>query len=165
MTPPRTVLLAVICAAIPVLLWMALHRQRTMEEGLPPKTDCGSQDDAWAKAQAFQMENGGMLVSVRGTGSMAPYIPHAAASLDAKATVVAFVVMAHGVRFADVRAGDLCLYRPEQAPKEVWLHQAAKRDGYGWLMSGLANKTSEWWMRVTPDNYLGAVAHTFTWKQ
>jgi hypothetical protein len=91
---------------------------------------------------------------------MQPHIPK-----GDPAAIVALVVLRDGARFADIVAGDLCIYRPTFGAGGAYAHQAAQRDSLGWIMSGLHNANSESFARVTSDNFIGIVAKTFVWSQ
>ena len=111
------------------------------------------------EAHYFANATGGLVLAVAGTGSMAPYI-RAAAPTD----VVAYAVTDPMRQFADVSRGDLCSYHPESDLTANWLHQAAQLDTAGWIMTGLANRQHENWMRMTAANFVGVIAKTFVWK-
>lgn len=150
---------------VALLVGIAWRSQRVLERGLPPRVECASQADAQAKALAYIAEHGGSIVSVLGTGSMAPYIPPAAAGSDPFKTVVALVVTDARATFADIAPGKLCLYRAEWSPTLSVLHGAAQKDGDGWIMSGLANAHSEAFERMTPQKFDGVAVRTFVWSQ
>jgi hypothetical protein len=151
--------------ALVALAVVAYRSNRVLVDGLPPKSDFAHQVDAYRAALAFAGGDASLVVPVAGTGSMRPYIPPAAAGLDPRRTIVAFVVMVPGATFADIRPGSLCSYEPADWPGERWLHQAAQKDAAGWIMTGLGNAHYESWMRVTAANFRGIVARTFTWPQ
>jgi len=112
--------------------------------------------EAWALA-------GPTAVVVLGTGSMAPYIPAAPAGADPLRTVCALVILAPDARYTDITSGALCIYTPNWAGRNV-IHQAAKIDGDGWVMTGLSNRYSESGERVTASNFVGIVARTYVWQ-
>ena len=112
---------------------------------------------AYAKAHGYR------VTPVLGTGSMAPYIPAAPTGADPHATVMAYVVIDPAASFENITAGALCIYRTEWSPRYSVLHQAAQRDGLGWIMSGLHNPRSESAWRITPQNFDGIVRATFVW--
>lgn len=151
---------AVVLAALVAFAW--LH-QRTMQAGLPPREPCDNRADAMAKAGAFAKAHGGTVIAVLGTGSMAPYIPAAPAGEDPRRYIAAYVVMMPAA-FSDIRAGSLCIYRADWDVNLYMLHQAAQRDGLGWVMSGLHNARSEAAWRVTPANFIGIAGKVFVWK-
>lgn len=165
-----------------LLGYFAFRSNKVLVDGFPPKDASAlTQREAYAKALTAADGDATRVGSVLGTGSMQPYIPVAAPGLDPYATVVAYVVYRKGATFADIRDGDLCAYRPARAPKPdplttttaelraklsaVWLHQAAMKDGGGYIMTGYANKHYESWMRVTPENFIGIVERTFVWSR
>lgn len=152
------ILAAVILASLVAFAW--LH-QRIMVAGLPPREPCENRADAVAKAGAFARANGGLVIAVLGTGSMAPYIPAAPTGEDPRGYITAYAVTVPAT-FADIKPGSLCLYRAEWSPSVSVIHQAAQRDGDGWVMSGLHNARSEAAWRVTPANFIGIAAKVFT---
>lgn len=154
------ILAAVILAALVAFAW--LH-QRTMVAGLPPREVCENRHAALIAAGEFARAQGGTVIAVLGTGSMAPYIPAAPAGSDPLATLAAYAVTTPAT-FADIRPGALCIYRAEWDAKLYVLHQAAQRDGLGWVMSGLHNPRSEPQWRVTPANFIGITAKVFVWN-
>lgn len=151
--------------ALALLGTLAYCAQRRLVEGLPPKAELPTLAEAHAAALAYQHANGGNVLPILGTGSMAPFIPPARAGLDPWKTVVAYVVTDPRATFADVRAGSLCIYLAAWNRGGPVLHQAAERDGGGWIMSGLNNAQSEADWRVTPENFRGVAAKVFTWPQ
>jgi hypothetical protein len=144
-------LAAVIVGLIAVAVWL---QQKTMIAGLPPRHVCQSQLDA--KAQA-----GLGAVEVLGTGSMAPYIPAAPSGLDPLKTVMAYAAPS-GRTFDDIRKGDLVIYKPNWSNGLV-IHQAAKKDKGGWIMSGLHNAQSESFTRITKDDLICVVDAVYVW--
>lgn len=152
------VLAAITLAALVAFAW--LH-QRTMVAGLPARTVCENRHAALIAAGEFAKTHGGVVIPVLGTGSMAPYIPAAPAGHDPLATVAAYVVARAGT-YAEITPGALCIYRAEWSPQFSVMHQAAQRDGDGWVMSGLHNAHSEAAWRVTPANFIGVATHVFT---
>lgn len=161
----KPILILLLVAALAVLAWFTWRATRVMSDHLPPRTVCADQGEAWLQATAWALQHGGNAVAVLGTGSMAPYIPAAAAGRDPRQTVVAYVVTKPGATYADIKAGDLCLYLAERAPSLCVLHVAALQDAWGWIMSGLHNRTYENRVRVTPANFRGITAAVFTWNQ
>ena len=77
--------------------------------------------------------------------------------------VVAYVVTAPNLCYADIKKGDLVLYFPKWTPSQV-LHQAAQKDAGGWIMSGLNNAHYEAEWRVTPENFNGIIAASFIFQ-
>ena len=75
----------------------------------------------------------------------------------------ALVILAPDARYTDITSGALCIYTPNWAGRNV-IHQAAKIDGDGWVMTGLANRYSESRERVTANNFVGIVARTYVWQ-
>lgn len=153
------VLAAVILAALVVFAW--LH-QRTMIAGLPPRVVCADRSSALVAAGEFARATGGVVIAVLGTGSMAPYIPAAPAEVNPREWIAAYAVTVPAT-FADIRPGALCIYRAEWSPSVSVIHQAAQRDGDGWVMSGLHNARSEAGWRVTPGNFIGITARVYVW--
>ena len=155
MTLKRSLLLAVLVLGLVVVLGLALRSERVLLAGLPTRVVVASEADAWTLA-------GPSAVVVLGTGSMAPYIPAAPAGADPLRTVSALAVLVSGARYADIKAGSLCIYVPVWAGRNV-MHQAAQIDAGGWIMTGLGNKTYETKERVTAANFVGIVARTYVW--
>ena len=155
MTLKRSLLLAVLVLGLVVVLGLALRSERVLLAGLPTRVVVASEADAWTLA-------GPSAVVVLGTGSMAPYIPAAPAGADPLRTVSALAVLVSGARYADIKAGSLCIYVPVWAGRNV-MHQAAQIDGKGWIMTGMGNKTYETMERVTAANFVGIVARTYVW--
>jgi len=151
----RSLLLAVLVLGLVVVLGLALRSERVLLAGLPTRVVVASEADAWTLA-------GPSAVVVLGTGSMAPYIPAAPAGADPLRTVSALAVLVSGARYADIKAGALCIYVPVWAGRNV-MHQAAQIDGKGWIMTGLGNKDYENRERVTAANFVGIVARTYVW--
>lgn len=148
-------ILAVLVAS--AVIYFAVRSQRGLEAGLPSRVVCASQAEALAQA-------GPGSVAVLGTGSMAPYIPASRAGLDPLTTIVAYVVLVPGAGIADVKKGDLCIYVPVWAGRNV-MHQAAEFDNGGWIMTGLNNREFENSERMTGDKFVGVVARTYVWGQ
>jgi len=154
----RTVLLALgIALLLAAIIVVARHKEATLVAGLPVRIVCA--DQAAALAQA-----GDSAIAIRGTGSMAPYIPAAAPGLVPVDTVVAYAVLDAAANYESLTVGALVLYTAGWTPHRV-LHQAALKDRLGWIMSGLHNERSETWERVTPANYKGTVARVYVWPQ
>lgn len=144
--------------ALALLVYLATRSQRVLEAGLPPRFECVGQFDALVKA-------GENAVPIAGTGSMAPYIPAAAPDLDPLATIVAYARPRAGATFADIKPGDLVIYRAAWNPSHPVMHQAAQRDAQGWIMSGLHNNRSESWERVTAANFRAIIDRVYLWPQ
>lgn len=156
--------LTVGCAlALLLLLVLALRSQRVLETGLPPRTEFADSRAAWDEAGRFARESGGSIVTVLGTGSMAPYIPAAAAGQNPLETTVALAVTVRGANYVSVTPGSLCLYRTTSSAVGVTMHGAALLTSAGWKMSGLHNARSDVYM--TSENFVGIVARVFTWSQ
>lgn len=142
-----------LCLILVTLLWLAFRSQQILEQGLPKRIMCDSRERALKLA-------GRDAIPILGTGSMVPYIP---ASPDPLNTIVAYAVCSNG-GYDDIRPGSLCVYRPVWAsPTGFVIHGAALKDSGGWIMSGLHNKQSESWARVTPSNFVGIVDRVYTW--
>jgi len=151
----RSLLLALLALGLVVVLGLALRSERVLLAGLPTRVVVASETEAWKLA-------GPSAVVVLGTGSMAPYIPAAPAGADPLRTVSALAVLVSGARYADIKAGSLCIYVPVWAGRNV-MHQAAQIDAGGWIMTGLGNKEYENRERVTAANFVGIVARTYVW--
>jgi hypothetical protein len=150
-------------ALVAGLLFVSLHSQRTLESGLPPLTRCVDEAYARIRAGEFAAVTGGSVVTVLGTGSMAPYIPASARGRDPLTTATALAVTAPGATFSDVTPGALCLYRHAASAVGMTMHGAARKSGAGWVMSGLNNARSD--ITMSPANFVGIVAQVFTWPQ
>jgi hypothetical protein len=124
-----------------------------MVAGLPPRIVCASESDARERA-------GLGAVGVRGTGSMVPFIPASPAN---PMTIVAYAAPS-GKRFNELRKGDLVVYYADWAKGNV-IHQAAQKDGKGWIMSGLGNNRSEAFARVTDITFICHVGTIYVWEK
>jgi hypothetical protein len=153
----RTILIGLLVVGLVVILLVANRNQSVLERGLPTRIVCTNEQDARIRA-------GLGSVLVLGTGSLAPYIPAAGPGKDPDTTPVAFAALRAGATFAEIKPGDLCLYMPTWTPGYV-MHQAAQKDGDGWIMSGLHNERSESWARVTAENFKGIVDRVYVWPQ
>lgn len=153
----RILLVVLLVLGLAALLFVSRRHQADLVAGLPPRIACT--DQAAALVQA-----GPTAIPVRGTGSMAPYIPPAAPGLVPLDTVVAYVVLDPAATYESVSVGALVLYTAGWTSHHV-LHQAALKDGLGWIMSGLHNERSETWERLTPASYKGTVARVYVWPQ
>lgn len=140
-----------------LLLAAALHYQRSLSQDLPPRVLCLSQAEALRFAEEDRRRTGCLVISVLGTGSMAPYIP-AAGPTD----IVAYVTTWPDAKMGNVTKGSLVLYRHAASPVGVTMHVAARQSGENWAMAGLANRESDIWMR--PQDFVGIVAKTYVWK-
>ena len=149
------VIALVLALALAALLIVSRRHQATLARGLPPRIVCADQADALAQA-------GEDAIPIRGTGSMAPYIPAAAPGRVPLDTIVAYVVLDPAASYDTLTVGALAIYAPDWSKHRV-MHQAALRDGLGWIMSGLHNERGEAGWRVTPANYVGTVARTYVW--
>lgn len=153
-------------AFVGLLLGIAWQSQRALEIGLPPRDEVAqTRNEAFVRAQEWAAANGGEVVAVLGTGSMAPHIPAAPEGVDPLSYVAAYVVLETGGTWSGIAKGRPCVYRPVWAKGGRVLHGAAQRDGGGWIMSGLANPRSESWERMTPEKFDGIAARTFVWRQ
>jgi hypothetical protein len=146
------------------LLFLANRSEKVLIDGLPEKEVCASASEAYFKASKFAEANGYQLGQVLGTGSMRPFIPASKEGLDPYKTVVAYNVY-RKADYDEIQPGDLCTYEPADRDGQLWLHQAAAKDSAGWIMTGLANKHYENWMRVTRANFRGITVKVFTWEQ
>ena len=151
----RIVLAVLLVLGLAALLFVSKRHQADLVRGLPPRIVCAGQADALAQA-------GDSAIAIRGTGSMAPYIPAAAPGLVPVDTVVAYAVLDAAANYESLTVGALVLYTAGWTPHHV-LHQAALKDRLGWIMSGLHNERSETWERVTPANYKGTVGRVYVW--
>ena len=153
----RIGLVLALVLGLAALLVVSKRKQADLARGLPPRIVCASQGEAFALA-------GVGATPVLGTGSMAPWIPAALPGLDPRKTVVAYAVIDTAATYDGITTGALVVYFATWAGGRV-LHQAAARDGGGWIMSGLHNERSETWERVTAANYIGTVARVYVWAQ
>ena len=153
----RIILVVLLVLGLAALLFVSRRHQADLVAGLPPRIVCASQGDALAQA-------GAAAIPIRGTGSMAPYIPPAAPGLVPLDTVVAYAVLDPAATYESVAVGALVLYTTNWTKHHV-LHQAALKDRLGWIMSGLHNERSETWERLTPSSYKGTVARVYVWAQ
>lgn len=164
----RTALsIVAVIAVLATLLFVAKCNQGILENGLPPRDSVATtQLEARGRAYDFIKANGGESFAVIGTGSMAPYIRAEVQLVDGAVTypVVAYAVSVPGAAYADIVPGKLCVYAPDWKPGVLVMHQAALKQGEGWVMSGYGNKRSESWARVTPANFKAIVARVFVWE-
>jgi hypothetical protein len=139
-------------AGLCLLLLLAYFQQRDMLNGLPARIVCASEAEAVLKA-------GAGAIPVRGTGSMVPFIPASPAN---PMSIVAYAAPS-GKRYNELRKGDLVVYYADWAKGNV-IHQAAQKDGKGWIMSGLGNKQSESFARVTEKDFFFHVEAVYVWN-
>ena len=92
---------------------------------------------------------------------MAPYIPAAPKGKDPLTTVCA-IVKPSSKPFAAISKGDLVVYQPTWAKRYV-IHQAAKKDGDKWIMSGLHNRESEWFEPIGQDKFVCIIETVYVW--
>lgn len=164
MTRARLLLASVACTALLVaLVIIAVRSQRVLAAGLPPRTEHPDAKTAWDAAFGFARESGGNIVTVLGTGSMRPYIPAAGPGRAPLETITALAVTAPGASFDSVTPGALCLYKHAASAVGVTMHGAALLTSAGWKMSGLHNARSD--ITMTPETFVGIVAHVFVWPQ
>ena len=137
-----------------LLFYLAFHSHAVLESTLPPRIVCVSKANALAQA-------GPQAIPVLGTGSMDPFIPHAAIGGD---PVTAFAV-ASTVGYESIKVGTLCIYRASWTtpPGQPVMHQAAVKDASGWVMSGLNNLYSETSWRMTSSNFVAIVDRVYVW--
>lgn len=160
----KLVLATILCLAVLAgLTILAVRSQRVLEDGLPPRKECPDSEAAWHDAAKFARESGGNVVTVLGTGSMAPYIPAAGPGRVPLETPTALAVTDPAATFASVKPGQLCLYRHAASAVGLTIHGAALLTSAGWVMSGLNNPTSD--INMTAENFVGVVAHVFVWPQ
>jgi hypothetical protein len=160
----KSALPIVIVVALILLALFTWRTTATLSDNLPPRTECANQDDANAKATEYATKHGGLVVRVLGTGSMAPYIPAAPASGQVTNVMAYAVVSRSPSGYAGLKPGQLVVYTPDGGnPGLYFIHVAAQKDGAGWIMSGLANKTFENRARVREDNFYGVASAVFVW--
>jgi hypothetical protein len=108
-------------------------------------------DDARVAAEAEAKKVGGKLYRTANTGSMRP-------TISGQSYVV-------GVKkpYDQIKEGEIGNYMPKWAKGQVVIHRFVQKDKGGWIASGDANKRSESWERVTPENYHDTVTaiHTY----
>jgi hypothetical protein len=92
---------------------------------------------------------------------MAPFIPPARAGENPLTTVVAYAKPIT-TAFADIKKGDLVTYRPNWTNNCV-MHQAAQKDSGGWIMSGLHNRNSESFTRITEREFIAVIGAVYVW--
>lgn len=154
----RTALYASLAAVAVIGLGaLAVIAHRKNISMLPPKIECADQAEARSRAGLY-------AIAVLGTGSMQPYISAAPAGSDPMKTVVAYAKLELAATYDDVQPGDLLLYGADWANGQSVMHQAARKDSDGWIMSGTANAHSESRWRVTEKNFRGIVARVYVWK-
>ena len=153
----RIALVVALVLGLAALLIVSKRKQADLARGLPARIVCANQGEAFGLA-------GVGATPIRGTGSMAPFIPHAAPGLVPLDTVVAYVVLDPAAIYDSITVGALVIYTPTWTPHSV-MHQAALKDGLGWIMSGLHNEKAEAGWRVTAANYRGTVARVYVWVQ
>jgi hypothetical protein len=153
----RTALYAGLAAlAVVGLAILATYAHKRNLAMLPPKIECADLADARNRAGLY-------AIPVLGTGSMQPYIPAAPKGADPLKTIVAFAKLELAATYADVQPGDLVMYAAEWHNGQNVMHQAARKDSDGWVMSGTANAHSESRWRVTEANFKGLVARVYVW--
>lgn len=143
--------------------YMAKRSEDDLKDNLPPKEVLPDFSTAYVKATTYVSAHGGRIIEVLGTGSMAPYIPASKPGQDPLKTVVAYAVIDPQATFDDVKQGDLDIYFVP-GEKTTICHVAAQQDSGGWIMSGLHNKLSESWRRMTKETFVAKVAKVFTWE-
>lgn len=141
-------------AVLAALLLLAYCQHRSMVAGLPPRIVCASQYEAGKEA-------GFGAYPILGTGSMVPFIP--AAPSNPKTTIVAYARPSSRT-YSEIKKGDLVCYYADWAKHGV-IHQAAQKDSLGWIMSGLGNKHSEAFARVTSENFICHVDSIYVWQK
>ena len=123
-----------------------MKRNHEAEVGLPPREFTTAHDmDARLRTE-------GDWVAVKGTGSMAPYIPAG----DPKATVA--WVKVENCDFESLNKNELVVFNTENFG--LILHQLAKKTAAGWITSGLHNSNYDS-TRVYPENFRGRVVKTY----
>lgn len=148
-------IIAIAILALVAGIAFAVRSQRILLSGLPEREVCASREEAETKA-------GPTAIKVLGTGSMAPFIPAAKPGENPLETVAALVVPDFSRSFDSIKPGELCCYLVKDA-KFPYLHGAALLTDSGWVMSGLANKNSEPYGRVTKDNFIFVAKKVYVW--
>lgn len=100
---------------------------------------------ALVHAQRLAAEVGGKWWTVEGV-SMAPFL------------TVNAVYVTESVDFAELRAGDVVVYRTKHL--HTWVHRIVKPRGAGWIVAGDANGYSDDEL-LTRDNFLGRQCAVF----
>lgn len=131
------------------LLLIAYRQHKAMVGALPARYVCASQEEA-------RKEAGQDAFPIAGTGSMVPFIPASKPGLDPASTIVAYAVPDRNKAYSDIRKGDLVVYWADWARGTI-IHQAAQKDGNGWIMSGLHNDRSEAWERMTEPKFRAVI--------
>jgi len=152
----RAIIIALVVLGIAMLLFLARKNQKVLHDGLPRRIEVASQAVAQAHA-------GPLAIPVRGTGSMAPFIPASAAGIDPLSVVMAYAVPQDGAKYVDITPGALVVYSINYVKGHNTMHQAALLDGGGWIMTGLHNKGYETSVRVTKENFVALVAKVYVW--
>ena len=156
------------------LVVLAFMWQRKLETALPVPIVCDSELTAYNAALEYaktltedEAEAGSLVVGILGTGSMYPWLPKAPEGMDPRTTRVAFTVRRPGAAFEDIEDGDPVSYYADWLPPGSLgvLHQAAKFQNGGWIMSGLNNAHYESKWRVTKRNFIGIVDRVYIWPQ
>ena len=95
------------------------------------------------------------LIAVKGTGSMAPYIP------AGDPTKRVAWVRVEACDFSELKRGDLVVFETQQ--QGLILHQLSQKTAVGWITSGLNNHSYDS-TRVYPENFQARVVHTYVLK-
>lgn len=134
-----------------VIASILFHRE--MEDKLPERVTYATQAEAM-DAAITDAKPGSRLGLVRGTGSMAPFIPGGRPK-----EIVAYTMSRPKARFEDVKKGDLCAWGNGDV---LILHQAAQKIGDGWKMSGYNNARFDGPL-MTAENFGGIVEKIYLW--
>jgi hypothetical protein len=84
-------------------------------------------------------------------------------SMEPLITAGDWCVFDASANFADIRAGQICIYSADFAATELVIHMAAAKSGDGWKMDGIGNRAYDpGVMRST--QYWGKVVQVYTWR-
>ena len=137
-------------AVMAVIVAEEIHRHREAESSMPIPEFISAHDmDAKLREEPD-------WVAIKGTGSMAPYIP---ASEDPK-KIVAYVRVER-CDFNDLRKNNLVVFNTQTFG--LILHQLAQKTAAAWVTTGLHNHNYDS-TRVYPENFRGRVVKTLILK-
>jgi len=162
----KGLIVAGVAVLLALLVFIALRKSATLYDALPPRFEHDTAFEAQAAAYTWSLQHGGSVRGILGTGSMSyrNYIPAAPEGVDPRSVVVAYFVLNSAIRFDQIQAGDLCLYRWANYENGI-LHQAADFTSDGWIMAGNANGAYDGLSnRMTADNFKGIATAVFVHK-
>jgi hypothetical protein len=134
-------------AVMAVIVIEEIQHHRAALESMPvPKTSTRHDMDA-------RLRSSSDWVAIKGTGSMAPYIP---AHKD-PTRIVAYVRVVR-CDFDSLKKHMLVVFDTDRFG--LILHQLSQKTAAGWVTSGLANHNYDT-TRVYPENFRGKVVETY----